>query len=211
MRAITDLRSKVLDGLLPGVLLFLVFVVSTILVRPIEYIAGRPGAMIYALALLAISIVCLERAVNPQVSEVSRAMNGMAGGGLTWVVVEISIYLGSFEVGSITGGLIFITIVLITATVWHRGLPMGIQYFGGTLILLWGADLVISSKIIIASWTMESEKVFTVAGWLFLALAAISVGLVLFKSRNRLERVWGAVLVAFFMILALFTFQHPGL
>ncbi|MEN4043185.1 MAG: hypothetical protein ROW39_12615 [Anaerolineaceae bacterium] len=211
MRTIAELRSKVLDGLLPGVLLFLVFVVCLLMVRPVEYIAGRPGVMVYALALLALAMLCLERAVNPQVSEVSRGMHGMAGGSLTWIVVEISYYLGSIAVDTVTGGLIFITIVGITATVWRRGLPMGFQYFCGTFILLWGAELVISSKKFFAAWTMDAELIFTAAGWVFLALAAVAVSLILFKSKTRLERLWGAVLFAFFMILTLFSFQSTVL
>jgi len=211
MKVNAELRSKVLDGFLPGLLLFLLFVVAVLMVSPIEYVTGKPGVMIYALALLAIAIICLERAVNLQVSEVSRALNGMAGGALTWTVVEVSNYLGSFVVESVTGGLIFITIVSIAATVWRRGLPMGIQYFAGTFILLWGGYLVTASEKVVGDWLADAETVFSAVGWIFLVLASVAAGLILFKSRNRLERIWGAVLLAFFMILALNTFQRPGL
>jgi hypothetical protein len=211
MNVKTDLRSKLLDGLLPGLLLFLVFVVSLLLVSPIEYVTGKPGVMIYALALLAISIICLERAVNSQASEVSRALNGMASGALAWIVVELSNYIGSFLIESVTGGLIFIMVVLITATIWRRGLPMGIQYFGATFVLLWGGYLVIASQKIIVNWLPPGSPVLSAAGWVFLSLAAVSAGLILFKSVKTLDRIWGAVLIAFFMILALYTFQRPGL
>jgi hypothetical protein len=206
-----ELRSKVLDGLLPGLLLFLVFVTLLLLVSPIEYITGKPGVMVYALGLLAISIICLERAVNVQVTEISRALNGVAGGALAWTVVELSNYIGSFLIESVTGGVIFIMVVLITATVWRRGIPMGIQYFGATFVLLWGGYLVIASEQIISDWLPPGSPVLPTTGWFFLALAAVSAVLILFRSMKRLDRIWAAVLLAFFMILALNTFQRPGL
>jgi hypothetical protein len=211
MKGISELRSKLFDGLLPSVIIFLVFVVSLLLVSPIEYMTGKPGVMVYTLALVAVSVMCLERSVNSKAPESTRALNGIAGGTLAWLVVELSNYIGSFEIESVTGVLLFILVVLITTTIWRRGLPIGIQYFGGSFVLLWGGYLLIASEKIIANWLPVGSPVITIAGWAFITLAAVSAALILFKSRNRLERIWGALLIAFFMILALNTFNRPGL
>jgi hypothetical protein len=206
MNVKAELRSKVFDGLLPGLLLFLLLVVSLLLVSPIEYTTGKPGVMVYVLALLAVSIMCLERSINSQASDVTRAMNGIASGALAWIVVELSNYIGSFAIESVTGGLIFIMVVLITATIWRRGLPMGIQYFSGTFVLLWGGYLVIAAKNIFSEWWADESTILATIGWVFILLAAVAAVLILVKSRNRLERLWGSLLIAFFMILALNTF-----
>ena len=206
MNVKAELRSKVYDGLLPGLLLFLLLVVSLLLVSPIEYTTGKPGVMVYVLALLAVSIMCLERSINSQASDASRAMNGMASGALAWIVVELSNYIGSFAIESVTGGLIFIMVVLITATIWRRGLPMGIQYFSGTFVLLWGGYLVVAAKNTFSAWWADESTILATIGWVFILLAAVAAVLILVKSRNRLERLWGSLLIAFFMILALNTF-----
>jgi hypothetical protein len=205
MNVKAELRSKVFDGLLPGLLLFLLLVVSLLLVSPIEYTTGKPGVMVYVLALLAVSIMCLERSINSQASDVTRAMNGIASGALAWTVVELSNYIGSFAIESVTGGLIFIMVVLITATIWRRGLPMGIQYFSGTFVLLWGGYLVIAAKNTFSAWWAAESTILATLGWVFILLAAVAAVLILLKSRNRLERLWGSLLIAFFMILALNT------
>jgi hypothetical protein len=211
MKGISELRSKLFDGLLPSVVIFLVFVVSLLMVSPIEYMTGKPGVMVYTLALVAVSVMCLERSVNSKASEPTRAMNGIAGGTLAWLVVELSNYIGSFEIESVTGVLLFILVVLITTTIWRRGLPIGIQYFGGSFVLLWGGYLVIASEKIILNWLPAGSPVIAIAGWVFISLAAVFAALILLKSRSRLERIWGALLIAFFMILALNTFNRPGL
>jgi hypothetical protein len=203
MNVRAELRSKVFDGLLPGLLLFLLLVVSLLLVSPIEYTTGKPGVMVYVLALLAVSIMCLERSINSQASDVTRAMNGIASGALAWTVVELSNYIGSLAIESVTGGLIFIMVVLITATIWRRGLPMGIQYFSGTFVLLWGGHLVIAAKNTFSVWWSGESTFLATIGWVFILLAAVAAVLILVKSRNRLERLWGSLLIAFFMILAL--------
>jgi hypothetical protein len=159
--------------------------------------------MVYVLALLAVSIMCLERSINSQASDVTRAMNGIASGALAWTVVELSNYIGSLAIESVTGGLIFIMVVLITATIWRRGLPMGIQYFSGTFVLLWGGYLVIAAKNTFSVWWSGESTFLATIGWVFILLAAVAAVLILVKSRNRLERLWGSLLIAFFMILAL--------
>jgi hypothetical protein len=180
-------------------------VVSLLLVSPIEYTTGKPGVMVYVLALLAVSIMCLERSINSQASDVTRAMNGIASGALAWTVVELSNYIGSLAIESVTGGLIFIMVVLITATIWRRGLPMGIQYFGGTFVLLWGGYLVVAAKNTFSAWWAAESTILATLGWVFILLAAVAAVLILLKSRNRLERLWGSLLIAFFMVLALNT------
>jgi hypothetical protein len=209
MNVNAELRSKIYDGFLPGLILFLLFVVSLLLVNPIEYLTGKPGVMVYALALLAISIICLERSVNAQTSEMTRALNGIASGALCWTVVETSVYIGSFEVESVTGGLIFIMLSLIVTTIWRRGLPMGIQYFSGTFVLLWGSYLVIAAEKIIFGWVFDSMGAISGAGWVFILLSAITAAFIMVRSLTRLERLWASVLIAFFMLLALNTFQIP--
>jgi hypothetical protein len=206
MNVKAELRSKVFDGLLPGLLLFLLLVVSLLLVSPIEYTTGKPGVMVYVLALLAVSIMCLERSINSQASDVTRAMNGIASGALAWTVVELSNYIGSLAIESVTGGLIFIMVVLITATIWRRGLPMGIQYFSGTFVLLWGGYLVVAAKNTFSEWWAGEITFLTTLGWVFILLSAVAAVLILLKSRNRLERLWGSLLIAFFMLLALNSF-----
>jgi hypothetical protein len=211
MKVRTELYSKFFDGFLPGLILFLLFVVALLLVNPIEYTTGKPGVMVYALALLAVSMICLERAVNTQTPDINRALNGMASGALAWVVVELSNYIGSFAIESVTGVLIFIMVILITATIWRRGLPMGIQYFSGTFVLLWGGYLVVAAGAVFSEWVPETLSFYNRAGWIFILLAALAAALILVRSMTRLERLWGSVLIAFFMLLALYTLQGPSL
>jgi hypothetical protein len=51
-----DLSSKLMDGLLAGVILYFLLVFMVILVRPIQASVGRPGLLIYTLSLIALSV-----------------------------------------------------------------------------------------------------------------------------------------------------------
>ena len=56
-----DLKSKLIDGLLVFALIFLSMIVLSLLVVPFAMLLGKPGLLIYALVLLAVSIICLDR------------------------------------------------------------------------------------------------------------------------------------------------------
>ena len=79
-----DLRSKLQDGLIPALVLFLLLIMSILLVQPIQNMTGRPGLLIYILSLMALSVYCLEHSLQTGRPDTSHAWFGMAGGLLGW-------------------------------------------------------------------------------------------------------------------------------
>ena len=84
-----DLRSKLLDGLLPAVALYLLAMPVLLPVDLIDWRFGRSGLLVYILGLMGIAMFSLQRGLVSRYSETARAWYGMAGGLRAWSVIEI--------------------------------------------------------------------------------------------------------------------------
>ncbi|HMN60482.1 MAG TPA: hypothetical protein PJ988_08970, partial [Anaerolinea sp.] len=73
-----DLRSKLMDGLLPTLALYLLAVLVLLPAPLFQTYWGGPGLLLYLLSLLAIAMYSLQRALVTRYSEVTRAWYGMA-------------------------------------------------------------------------------------------------------------------------------------
>ena len=73
-----DLRSKILDGLLPALVLYLLLMLILFGLKPIQAFFGGPGLLVYVIGLLGVAMFSLQRSLMTSMSESARAWYGMA-------------------------------------------------------------------------------------------------------------------------------------
>jgi hypothetical protein len=207
MKISTEMRSKLLDGLSTPFVVFMLILMLVLLVRPLEVLVGRSGLFIYALSLLAMAILCLDRSVCKESGEIKQALSGIASGAIAWIVTQLSNYIGAFAVDSVTGGLIFLMVMLIAFTLRKRGLPLGLQFFAATFLINWAAYLIVIGLRLFSMWVPLIEMSLNIIGYVFIGLSFVVSAMILFRQSGRIERLWAALVVYFFLIMTLYVFQ----
>lgn len=199
--------SKLTDGLLPALILILLWRTISLAVAAIDAQFGMPGLLIYGLGLLAISMFSLQQALLARHSETLRAWYGIVGGFLAWSVAEVCAHLGLPILPSLAGVLMLIMVGLIVALLWRSVFPLGVRFFSLTLLLNWSAFIFIQ----VQEWLASRSPIFLlsmrVTGVAAVFAALLTVGWILFQSRRRVQRVSGALVVWFLITLVFFTFR----
>ncbi len=202
-----DLRAKLFDGLLPAVVLYLLIMQ---IVLPLELILrsfGEPGLLVYTLGLLAVGMFSLQRAMEPQLGETTRAWYGMAAGMLSWSVVQIS---SLTDRSALTGRSAVMTVLLITLTVaviWRRSLPLGARFSFVVFLCNWWGSLCLIYFQTLSGWSPLLQLAYRSLGWT-LAAGAVAVLVWLFAfSERRIERMWASLALVFFAAGAIFIFN----
>lgn len=201
-----DLRSKILDGLFAGWLLFLFFIVLKIMLNPIGYRFGRLGLLNYGVFLIALAVFCLERALSARRADTTLAWLGAVGGLLTWAAVELSCMVGQTPLVALTGVMLFILILLIVFVLWRKGLTVGGKFYMMVLLICWLAKYILASQEFIRMWLPIFNPDQHLVGYAALLGAVITIGWILFQSQRRLERTWAGLWLFFFSVLALGSF-----
>jgi hypothetical protein len=199
--------SKLSDGILAIAALTLLWMVVPLAARPIKTLFGLPGLLIYALGMLAISMLCLQQSIVSRHSDATRAWFGTAGGFLAWGVVAVSSYLGVPVLPSLAGILLLVMVALIVILLWRNILPVGVRFFSLGLLFNWAGQIF----ILIQEWLARHSPIFALSFRATAVVAAIGtisgIAWILFRSRRRLQRVSGALGIWFLVSLVIYVIQ----
>lgn len=201
--------SKLTDGLLAAFILYLLWLLIVLAVRPIEQRFGQPGILIYTLGLLAVSMVTLQYSIFQRHSDPTRAWYGIASGLLAWSVVEVTAFLGAPIMASAGGIIQMVMVSLVFMLLWRSALPLGMKFFGVTMLMNWAEHLWMQ----VQAWLSSLSPVFVVSyritGYLALFGIVLAVGYIVTYSRKRIQRVSAALVIWFFASMALYVFWGP--
>jgi hypothetical protein len=201
--------SKLTDGLLMALVLYLLWLLVILAIRPIEQRFGQPGLLIYTLGLLAVAMFALQHAIFQRHTETARAWYGIAGGALAWSVLEVSSFLGAPILANAGGVIQMIMVSLIFMLLWRGALPLGMKFFGVTLLMNWAEFLFMQVQAWLSSLSPIFALTYRLTGYMALFGIVLAVGYILSYSRRRLQRVSAALLIWFFASLALHVFWGP--
>lgn len=198
--------SKLTDGVLAVIVLVLLWVMVALVVQPIRVMFGLPGLLIYVLGLLATAMFALQQSISASHSETTRIWYGIVGGFLAWSVADVTTYLGIPLMPNISGVILLIMVALIVALLWRNILPNGVRFFSLTLLLNWTERVILSLQDWLAGISPVFTLSFRVAGALAGFFALLMFAWILFRTRRRVQRVVGALMVWFLISLVVYIF-----
>jgi hypothetical protein len=202
-----DLRSKIFDGLLPALVLYLLLMLILFGLGPIRSFFGGPGLMVYDLGLLGVSMFSLQRSLANGLSETTRAWYGMAAGVLVWSVVEISALLEPTIEPGLRGTILLILVSLVGALLWRHNLPLGARFFWITVCGNWaGSDLLLYIEKA-SSWSPALLLFYRATGFFAAGAAVILLAWVFLGSQRRVQRVWASLAIVMLGVVAVYIFQ----
>lgn len=198
-------RSKLIDGVLSAIILFLMWLLVAISIDPIKTRFGQAGLLVYVLGLMAISLLTLQQAMVSRHSEPTRAWFGTASGFLAWAVVSVCENFG-LPVERIAG---LILIIMVSSIVWllWRVLPVGPRLFGTAFLLNWSINILMYGGKVLASISPVFTLLYRMTGYTAILMAFLNMGWILFLSHRRIDRVRGALGIWFLVSLALYVFR----
>lgn len=201
-----NLKSRIIDGILPAVILILTWLLVVLTIHPIQQALGQPGLMIYTLGLLAIAMFALQHAVLEKHSHILRAWYGIASGFLGWAVTEVSISLNAPIFAAPGGVILIIMVALVFYILWKNGLPVGARFFVTVFLMNWFVHLFVDLQEFFSSESALFTLTYRATGYFsILGMVAILV-YILFHSRRRIERICASVGVWFLFSLAVYVF-----
>lgn len=199
-------RSKLIDGILSASILILLWLLIELAVRPIEYVFGPPGLLVYVLGLLAVSMFALQQALVNRHGETLRTWYGICGGFLAWSVIEVINELGVPVMPNMASLVLLIMVGLIVMLLW-RNLPLGARYFSLTFLLNWVGMVFMRVQGILARYSPIFDLAYRATGWLSLMGVLAVLIWILFRSRRRPQRVMAALVVWFLTSLAIYVLR----
>jgi hypothetical protein len=208
----SEFRSKLVDGVLAGSVLVLLELLLILLIKPVQLVFSNPGLLVYALILLSVSVVCLERSLHSMLSEWVQAWGGILGGLTAWIMVELNSGLGGQTLTSETGMLNLMLVFLVASVLWRKIAPLGLRYYLMALLLSWAGHSGLSS---LAFFTTSVEPrlafLYSAAGFLAVGVMAIALAYILLRSRTQLERLNAAMAIWFTAMIMIYVFRGgPG-
>jgi hypothetical protein len=204
-----DMWSKLTDGLLSAVVLYLLWMLVVLTIKPIEQRFGQPGLLVYTLGMMAVAMFLLQRAIFLRQSETTRAWYGIASGSLAWSVVAVTTFLGAPMLANAGGFILMIMVSLIFMLLWRSALPIGMKFFGVTLLMNWAEFLLMQAQATLSDLSPIFALTFRVTGYLAIFGIVLAIGYILSYSRRRIQRVSAALVIWFFASLALYVFWGP--
>lgn len=200
-------QGRLFDLLATLTELLLLWLVVALAVRPIRAAFAAPGLLIYSLFLLAASMLFLQQAVTLHHAGATRALYGIAGGFLAWSVIEVSGDLGVPVLPSMAGVVLFLMVALIIGLLWRHVLPSGVRFFGLTLLLNWFQTILMIGQERLAHYSPVFTLSYRATGVLTFGAALMLLVWVLFRAQQRIQRVWGTLLVWFLVSFSLYVFR----
>jgi hypothetical protein len=188
-----DWVSKLRDGLLPAIVLVLLVVVPSVLIPPIQNQLDRPGLLVYMLLLVAIGVLLLAAALHEEQPLIRRAWYGLAGGVITWMATEVSDRLSGTGLTSLNAVPYFLIIGLVIAILWRRVLPLPVRWFGLVFFLNWVTRFLVSGEQFLANYFQQAKLSYLITAGIGLLGVLISIYFIIWRSRERLQRMRMAV------------------
>lgn len=202
-----DLYSKLIDGIVTGLLLLLIIFLISLINPVVRILFGRPGLMVYTVILLALSVAFLERSLSNRYELEVRARLGLVGGLLTWCVIVLSNLIGNQVVTSETSVILFILLILITAIIWRPYLPSGLRFYTMVILSSWGIQMLVYSSKFITAENLLVSNAYEIMGVAALVLAAISALWIVLFSKTPTQRLWAALVFFQWLLIAAYVFR----
>lgn len=199
--------SKLTDGVLPAVILILLWMMIALVDRPIQLVFGMPGLLVYDLGLLAVAMFALQQALHNQHSETLRTWYGIVGGFLSWAVVEVSSELGVSLLPNLASLILLIMVSLIITLLWRSGLPLGARFFCLTFMLNWTVMVYMKVSSALALMSPIFTLTFRATGYLAAIALVLTLVWLLFQSRRRSQRLTSALYIWFMVSLMMYVFR----
>ncbi|MEA5078895.1 MAG: hypothetical protein VB013_10040 [Anaerolineaceae bacterium] len=191
---ITESVSKLSDGIGNSIRLLSLYLVTTLLVVPINTFFYRIGVLIYLFVLLAMAVFELQRSLTARTSDPKRAWSGMAAGIYFWQVIRFAAQLDAIHIFQQSGIIFWIMVVLITASLWKKFLPIGLRTATLTLLSCWLGKIYVLGFAFLENWSpivvfgYQAIRYICGVGGLFILVY------ILFKSENAANRSYAAIL-----------------
>jgi hypothetical protein len=202
-----DLRSKLMDGLLPMLVLYLLTMLVIMPAGLIEGLWGGPGLLVYLVCLLGIAMYSMQRALVTRYSEVTRAWYGMSGGLLAWLVLNLSSNIENQALGGLTPVILWIMATLVTMLLWRPYLPVGARFFLVTCLAAAARLLIIQLLSLLSGWSPALHVFYLGAGFVSAAAFVLVLAWAFVFSEWHIQRMWAALAAA---LLALSAFSILG-
>lgn len=201
-----DLSSKLLDGLLPAAVLYLLNLLVIMPTGLIEFNFKRSGLLVFMIGLMAVAMFSLQRALVARFSETVRAWYGVAGGLLAWLVVETGSRLDGNAFPSPTAALLLVMSGLVTLLLW-RSLPLGARFFMVACQAYGIERLILAFIEPFAAWSPALRVLHIGAGVAAIAgMLGVLMWMLVFSER-RTQRMWAALAAALLAIAAFYIFM----
>jgi len=206
--AMSNRRSRLVDGLLASIVLLLavvVLIVTTIVLK-------RMGPLALAMetaVMLALSFFCLHRSLDDGRTAVPQAWYGLLGGFFGWTALEAGALLGQIKIETEQGVLLFITLGgMLWLTQRRGGLPLtGAQFWLGAFFANWVGHLVLYTQRYLA----QDFSIFSItyrASGVLAGLGIVGVYWWIFKrSQTRLQRLWAALSIFVLLIIVVYAIR----
>ncbi len=191
-RWLQDWRSKIIDGVLPAVVLLIMLLFLNILVPPVQMLGGQPGLLLYALVLLAAAAVFLERSTMPDDTGLRRAAWGMAAGLFLWNVIRLSNEMSPLF-STNAGNLILMALLVVFATLWRRVFPLGVRFFAVALLANWCSAALVYQMQLAAQQSLFFSLIEQFSKNLAGAASLMVLVWIFGYSQNRIQRLWAAL------------------
>lgn len=185
--------SKLRDGLLPAVVMLLLIVVPSLLMLLIQTRFGRPGLLVYMLVLLMLGMILLERSLHEDRPIIRRAWYGLAGGMLTWMATEVTDRLSEAGLISLDAVPFLLILGLVIAILWRRVLPLPARWFVLAFFLNWASRLIIAGEQFVVDHLPHLQLIYPVTIGIGIASALAWFFVIIWRSRNRLQRIQAAI------------------
>jgi hypothetical protein len=202
-----DLRSKFTDGIMTGLILFILIFFLALIYRPILMMFDKPGILIYTLFATTAAVLCLNHSLHTRLPETTRSWYGMVGGTLAWLAVELANFLGGQSLSGATGILMLIMVGLMSGMLWRKIMPLGIRLFMTVILLNWTGHVVFADLVKFSPRIPFLVGFQPYLGWAAILGGLITLGYILFYTEKRQERLGASLWLCFFMVFAVYAFR----
>ncbi len=202
MSLTVDVRSKLVDGILSFIAIFLLMGVFIVLMKPFAAL-GTWGMWAYLVLMFVGGIGALWFSIQERFEDVALAWWGILGGMCAWSVTEMGGELGLVAVEDWDGIVLFLLTVATTAVLWQF-FPIGPKFWFIVLFLNWGGHVFIKMQTHLFSGQPTGEatvslNVISLQMTHSITVAALSLvigGLfywIFMGASTRVQRLWCAV------------------
>lgn len=207
MRWKRDLDSKFFDGILPVLVLYLLWQTILLPVGILYHRFGGPGLMVYALALIAIAVYSFQRGLNTRYAETTRGWYGMASGLIAWAATEFASMLSQSTLSNLDTAIALLLAILITALMWRQYLPVGARFFLTTYLTNGAGHILMSFFRLMAGTSPAAMLFFLILGYAAIAVMLGGLIWVMLFSERRLQRMWAALIILLAGSAAVYIFR----
>ncbi len=203
---INESVSKIMDGIGGALQLLLILAFTSLVFLPVTQSLNDIGNILYLIVLLGGGVYFLYRSLAPDQPDARRATSGMLSGLLLWQIINQSGLSGRLGLYESNAALLWVVVALVMVFLWIKVFPLGLRFFTLLLLLNWLGKIYVTRLELSGNWPALLETVFSAVRYLGIFGIGASVWFILFRSRNVLERKYGAAALYFFVLLSFLLF-----